>query len=158
MCLFQLCFFLGYMPSIGNAGSYGSFIPSFSSNLCTILHSGYINLQSHQQCKRVPFSSSSLQHLVFEDYLEGSKSRRQRQIPYINTYIWSLERWYWWTYLRGRNGDADIENTLVDTVGGGEGGLNRESTIQICTVPYVKQSVEICYMMQGAQILNSVTT
>ena len=40
----------GYMPSSGIAGSYGSFIPSFSKNFCTVLHSGCISLHSHQQC------------------------------------------------------------------------------------------------------------
>ena len=34
----------------------------------------------------------------------------------------SLEKWYWWTYLQGRNRDTDGENSLVDTVGGGKDG------------------------------------
>ena len=31
-------------------------------------------------------------------YTEWSKSQKDK-ILYINTYIWNLERLYWWTYL-----------------------------------------------------------
>ena len=48
-------------------------------------------------------------------YTEWSKSEKEKQISYINAYMWNLERWYWWTYLQGGNGDTDIENRLTDT-------------------------------------------
>ena len=59
----------GYMPGTGIAGSYGGFMPSFLRNLHTFYHSGFINLHSHQQCKRVPFSPHALQHLFLVYFL-----------------------------------------------------------------------------------------
>ena len=30
-------------------------------------------------------------------YTEWSKSEREKQISYVNEYIWNLEQRYWWT-------------------------------------------------------------
>ena len=40
-------------------------------------------------------------------YTEWSKSEREKEISYSNAHIWNLERWYWWTYLQGRNRDSE---------------------------------------------------
>ena len=47
---------------------------------------------------------------------EWSMSERQKQISYMNAYIWNLEKWYWQTCLQGWNRDADVENGLVNVI------------------------------------------
>ena len=42
----------------------------------------------------------------------------EKKIPYINTYIWNLEK-YCWTYLKGRNGDTD--KIMLNILQNGEG-------------------------------------
>ena len=83
---------------------------------------------------------------------EWSKSEREKQISYINAYVWNLEKLYWWTHLQRRNRAADIENRLVNTAGEGEGGQTEKVTWTHTQyhVEY-RRLVGNCYITQGAQ-------
>ena len=67
---FWIRVFSGYMPRNGMAGSYGNSVFCLVRNLYTVLCSGCTNLHSHQQGRRVPFSSHPLQHLLFIEFLK----------------------------------------------------------------------------------------
>ena len=68
---FKIVVFSGHMPRNGIAGSYGRFITSFLKTLHTLFHSGYISLNSHQQCRRVPLSSHPPAFIVCRFFNDG---------------------------------------------------------------------------------------
>ena len=84
-------------------------------------------MEYYSAMKRDTFESALMRGMNAELIIkQWSKREREKQLPYINTYIWDQERWYWWIYVQGSDADADRENRLMDVLGEGEGGMNRD--------------------------------
>ena len=76
--------------------------------------------------------------------LKKKKKEREKQISYINAYMWNLEKCYRRTDLQGRNRDTDVKNKRMDVWGesgeggGSGGGMNWEVGIGIYTLICIK--------------------
>ena len=70
-------------------------------------------------------------------YTKWSKSEREIQMLYINTYTWNLERWYLWSYMQSSKGDTDVKKRLLYSAEG-KGGMLWENSIETCILTYVK--------------------
>ena len=61
---------------------------------------------------------------------EVDEPRAYYGVKYTHACVCNPERWYWWTQVQGRKGDADIENRLLNTVGEGDDGTNWENSTE----------------------------
>ena len=74
---------------------------------------------THLHCSacKPPFTLTWTTKTAFylvSQFTEWSKSEREKQILYINTYTWNLENWFRGSYLQSRNRDTEIENKYTD--------------------------------------------
>ena len=53
--------------------------------------------------------------------------------------------------MRDHKRDTDVQNSLLDSVGEGEGGMIRVNSIETCILSYVKQIASPWCMRHGAQ-------
>ena len=70
---------------------------------------------------------------------EWSKSEREKQILYINAYMWNLEKWYRWSYLQSRKRHRHREQIYGYHGGKGGGGMDWETEIDTYTLPCTKE-------------------
>ena len=63
--------------------------------------------------------------------IQSEANQKEKNILYVITYICNLEKCNWWTYLQGRNRDADIENGLAHKAGEGDFGNNWDRSIDM---------------------------
>ena len=95
-------------------------------------------MEYYSAIKRNTFESV-LMRWINLGFLCRMKSEREKQIIYINAYIWNLERWYWWAYLQSSNRHRHWEQTHGHGRGEVEdrvGGVERITWKH--TLPYVK--------------------
>ena len=52
---------------------------------------------------------------VTQNEVSQKEKNKYHILTHTHTYIYNLEKYYWWIYLQGRNRDADIENRCVDS-------------------------------------------
>ena len=116
---------------------------------------GLMSNGSHNQMSRLLIQAE----MCPAYYTEWSKSEIVK-VSYINVYTHMESRKMSpWTYWQGSNGDADIGNRLVDTVGEDEGGTNGESGIETYTLPFVKQTASGNFLYDaGSSTRGSDTT
>ena len=113
------------------------------------IHNGIL-LSHKKECIWVDFNEMDKPRVYFTEW---SKSEREREILYSNTYMQNLEKWSWRIYLQGSDGETAIENRLMDTGRGEERVRCVERVPWKLALPYVKQIAKgICRMAQETQI------
>ena len=71
------------------------------------IHSGILLSHKNKQKCAICRDADRPRHC----HTEWSKSEREKQISYINSCMWNLEKWYRWSHLQGRNNDCSYQSS-----------------------------------------------
>ena len=82
-------------------------------------------MEYYSAIKRNTYEPILMRWMILEPIIQSEVSQKEKKKSYINAYTWNLEKWYWWTYLQGRNRDSAIEWTC-----GYNGGRSREDELR----------------------------
>ena len=59
-------------------------------------------MEYYSAIKRNNFKLVLTRWMNLEPIIQSEVSQKEKNI-YINTYIWNLEKWYWLTYMQGKD-------------------------------------------------------
>ena len=69
-------------------------------------------VEYYSAIKRKEIGSFVEMWMDLESVIQSEVSQKEKNISYINAYVWNLDRWYRWTYLQGKNRDTNVEDTM----------------------------------------------
>ena len=96
-------------------------------------------MEYYSAIKKNTFESVLMEWINWSLLYRVTQVKRKTPIKYTNAYIWNLERWQQWPYMWDSKRDTDVKNSLLDSMGEGEGGMIQEGSVKTCILSYVKQ-------------------
>ena len=61
------------------------------------------------------FKSVLMRRMNLEPIIQSELSQKEKDKYRISTHIWTLERWYWRSYMQGSKGDTEVINHILST-------------------------------------------
>ena len=87
-------------------------------------------MEYYSAIKRNAFESILMRWMNLRPIIGWSKSEREKQMLYVNAYIWNPERQCWWACVQGISGATNTETRPVDPAGEEKRGPNGESRME----------------------------
>ena len=109
-------------------------------------------MEYYSAIKKNAFESVLMRWIKLEPIIQSEVSQKEKPILYINVYIWNLERWWLWPYMRDSKRDTEIKNncwTLWERVR--MGWFGRIALKHVYYHMWTRSPVQVQCMRQGAQ-------